>query len=141
MKARDISGISNSKFERLKDEIGSVRKRNQLKRLEPYASIINEILERYNTDDDKRTMMFKLLRNPVEGTTTRRKHTVNCEEIAGEIADHFDWLSSDITRVMARHHDIGHTFLGHSGEWWLSSIKDTYAMPNFVHNAIGARNL
>jgi dGTP triphosphohydrolase len=42
---------------------------------------------------------------------------------------------------MARHHDIGHTFLGHSGEWWLSSIKDTYAMPNCVHNAVGARNL
>lgn len=141
MKARDISGVSNSVFGRLRDEVGALRKRNQLERLEPYAEIIDEVFEKYNTDDDSRTMMFKLLRNPVEGTVTRRKHTYNCAEIAGEIADNFDWLNSDIVRVMARHHDIGHTFLGHSGEWWLSSIKDTYGMPNFVHNAIGARNL
>ncbi|MBO5398055.1 MAG: HD domain-containing protein [Clostridia bacterium] len=141
MKARDISGVSNSVFGKLRDEIGALRKRTQLERLEPYAKIIDEVFEKYNTDDNSRTMMFKLLRNPVEGTVTRRKHTYNCAEIAGEIADNFDWLNSDIVRVMARHHDIGHTFLGHSGEWWLSSIKDTYGMPNFVHNAIGARNL
>lgn len=141
MRTRDISGVSNNIFDRLRDEIGALRKGIQLKRLEPYAWIIDEVFEKYNTDDNERTMMFKLLRNPVEGTTTRRKHTMNCAEIAGEIADNFDWISSDITRVMARHHDIGHTFLGHSGEWWLSSIKDTYAMPNFTHNAIGARNL
>ncbi len=141
MGARDISGVSYSFVGRLRDEIGAVRKRNQLERLEPYANIIDEVFEKYNTDDENRTMMFKLLRNPKEGTVTRRKHTENCKEIAGEIADSFDWLNSDIVRVMARHHDIGHTFLGHSGEWWLSSIKDTYGMPNFVHNAIGARNL
>jgi len=141
MKARDISGVSKGFIGRLRDEVGSLRKRNQLERLEPYAKIIDEVFENYNTDDNERTMMFKLLRNPKEGTVTRRKHTENCEEIAGEIADNFKWLNSDIVRVMARHHDIGHTFLGHSGEWWLSSIKDTYGMPNFVHNAIGARNL
>jgi dGTP triphosphohydrolase len=141
MKTRDISGASSSFVGRLRDEVGALRKRNQLKRLEPYADTINEVFERYNTDDDKRTMMYKLLRSPEEGTVTRRKHTMNCTEIAGEIADNFDWLNSDVTRVMARHHDIGHTFLGHSGEWWLSSIKDTYAMPNCVHNAVGARNL
>lgn len=141
MKARDISGVSKGFIGRLRDEVGAVRKRNQLERLEPYANIIDEVFEKYNTDDESRTMMFKFLRNPKEGTVTRRKHTENCEEIAGEIADSFDWLNSDIVRVMARHHDIGHTFLGHSGEWWLSSIKDTYGMPNFVHNAIGARNL
>lgn len=141
MKARDISGVSKNFVGRFRDEIGALRKRNQLERLEPYAQIIDEVFEKYNTDDNERTMMFKLLRNPKGGTVTRRKHTENCEEIAGEIADNFKWLNSDIVRVMARHHDIGHTFLGHSGEWWLSSIKDTYGMPNFVHNAIGARNL
>lgn len=141
MKQRDINGISNNPFSRLKDEIGALRKRNQLARLEPYVDIIDEVFESYNTDDNSRTMMYKLLRSPVQGTVTRRKHTENCREIAGEIADSFDWLNSSIIKVMARHHDIGHTFLGHSGEWWLSSIKDTYGMPNFVHNAIGARNL
>ena len=85
MKARDISGVSNSVFGRLRDEVGALRKRNQLERLEPYAKIIDEVFEQYNSDDDSRTMMFKLLRNPVEGTVTRRKHTYNCAEIAGEI--------------------------------------------------------
>lgn len=141
MKVRNISGVSHNPFKRLRDEVGSLRKRNQLARLEPYADIIDLVFERYNTDDDSRTMMFKLLRDPVKGTVTRRKHTENCRDIAVEISEGFDWLSTDIIRVMARHHDIGHTFLGHSGEWWLSSIKDTYGMPNYVHNAIGARNL
>ena len=141
MKVRDISGVSHNPFKRLRDEVGSLRKRIQLARLEPYADMIDLAFERYNTDDDNRTMMFKLLRDPVKGTVTRRKHTENCRDIAVEIADGFDWLSTDIIKVMARHHDIGHTFLGHSGEWWLSSIKDTYGMPNYVHNAIGARKL
>lgn len=141
MRARNISGVSHNPFKRLRDEVGSLRKRNQLARLEPYADIIDLAFERYNVDDDSRTMMFKLLREPVQGTVTRRKHTENCRDIAMEIADGFDWLNTDIIKIMARHHDIGHTFLGHSGEWWLSSIKDTYGMPNYVHNAIGARNL
>lgn len=141
MKVRNISGVSHNPFKRLRDEVGALRKRVELSRLEPYADIIDLAFERYNTDDDSRTMMFKLLRDPERGTVTRRKHTENCRDIAMEIADGFDWLSTDIIKVMARHHDIGHTFLGHSGEWWLSSIKDTYGMPNYVHNAIGARNL
>ncbi len=141
MKVRNISGVSRNPFKRLRDEIGSLRKRTALARLEPYADIIDLTFERYNRDDGQRTMMYKLLRDPVEGTVTRRKHTENCRDIATQISEDFDWLSTDIIRVMARHHDIGHTFLGHSGEWWLSSIKDTYGMPNYVHNAIGARNL
>lgn len=141
MKVRNISGVSLNPFKRLRDEVGALRKRIDLARLEPYADIIDLAFERYNVDDDSRTMMFKLLRDPVKGTVTRRKHTENCRDIAVEIAEGFDWLSTDIIKVMARHHDIGHTFLGHSGEWWLSSIKDTYGMPNYVHNAIGARNL
>lgn len=141
MKSHDIGGFSKSKFDKLKDRIGALGKRIELKRIEPYADIIDEVFQKYNSDDDKRTMMYKLLRYPESGTTTRRKHTENCKEIATELADSFDWLSSDIVRVMARHHDIGHTFLGHSGEWWLSSIKEKYGMPNCVHNAVGARNL
>ena len=101
MKVRDISGVSHNPFKRLRDEVGSLRKRIQLARLEPYADMIDLAFERYNTDDDNRTMMFKLLRDPVKGTVTRRKHTENCRDIAVEIADGFDWLSTDIIKVMA----------------------------------------
>lgn len=141
MEAKTISGFKISPYRRLRDKIGSLEKSVKLKRMEPYADIIGEVLARHNTDDDQRTMMFKLIRGPVPGTTNRKKHTENVRDIAGEIADNFDWLNSDITRVMAKEHDTGHTFLGHSGEWWISSINDTYGMPNYVHNATGARKL
>lgn len=141
MRAQEINGYSKKQLKKLFDKVGALEKSIKMKRMEPYADIIGAELEKYNQDDDTRTMMFKLLRDPAKGTTTRRKHTENVSYIAGKIADEFDWLSSDLTRVMARHHDIGHTFLGHSGEWWLSGIKDTYAMGNYVHNALGARKL
>lgn len=141
MEAKTISGFKFGPYKRLKDKIGSLEKSVKLKRMEPYADIIGEVLAKYNTDDAQRTMMFKLIREPVPGTTNRKKHTENVRDIAGEIADNFDWLNSDITRVMAKEHDTGHTFLGHSGEWWISSINDTYGMPNYVHNATGVRKL
>lgn len=141
MKAKTIRGYSHGLYKRVVDNVGSLQKSVKLKRMEPYSDIIGEVFSRYNTDDDKRTMMFKLIRHPEEGTTTRKKHTENVREVAGEIADSFDWLNSNITRVMAKEHDTGHTFLGHSGEWWLSSINDIYGLPNHVHNATGARKL
>lgn len=141
MSYQAINSVSKKRYKRLFDKIGALEKGIKMRRMEPYAEIIGRELEKYNQDDNFRTMMIKLLRNPVEGTTTRRKHTENVAEIAGEIANNFDWLNTGLTKVMARHHDTGHTFLGHSGEWWLSSIKDTYAMGNYVHNALGARKL
>ena len=141
MRIQTINGYSKKNFKKLLDKVGALEKGIKMRRMEEYADIIDEVMERYNQDDSRRTMMFKLLREPVEGTTTRRKHTENVANIAGQIADEFDWLNPQLTRVMARHHDIGHTFLGHSGEWWLSGIKDTYAMGNYVHNALGAKKL
>ena len=123
------------------DKVGGLEKATKLKRMEPYADIIGEVFAKYNKDDDKRTMMFKLIRHPVEGTTTRKKHTENVKEIAEAIASKFNWLNSKIISVMAKEHDTGHTFLGHSGEWWISSINETYGLPNYVHNATGARKL
>ena len=113
----------------------------KLKRMEPYTDIIEKVISMYNQDAEQRTMMFKLLRHPVEGTTNRKKHQINVAEIAGQIADSFDWLNSNITRIIAENHDMKHTFLGHSGEWWISSINETYGLPNYVHNAMGARKL
>lgn len=35
----------------------------------------------------------------------------------------------------------GHTFLGHSGEWWLSNVKEDYEMGYHSHNALGPQEL
>ena len=136
-----IHGYKGGIYKRFSDKIGALSKSTKLKRMEPYADIIEDVLSKYNKDDDQRTMMVKLIRHPEYGTTNRKKHTENVREIAGKIADEFKWLNPNITRIMGKEHDTGHTFLGHSGEWWISSINSTYGLPNYVHNAIGTRKL
>ena len=141
-----INGYRGGVYKELTDKIGALSKNTKLRRIEPYADVIGSVLAKYNTDDDKRTMMIKRIRKPVEGTTDRKKHTENVRYIAGKIADELNaksprskWLSPSITRIIAKEHDTGHTFLGHSGEWWISSINNTYGLPNYVHNATGTR--
>lgn len=141
MSKREIKRFSPKIGKRFVDKIGALEKGIKMKRMEPYSEVIGEVLAKYNQDDDLRTMMFKLLRQPVEGTTTRKKHTENVADIAETIAKEFKWLNPGLTRVMAKEHDTGHTFLGHSGEWWLSIIKDMFAIGVYIHNALGARKL
>ena len=138
---RNIRRCSQERGKRFLDRIGALEKGIKMKRMEPYADIIGEVLDKYNTNADKKTMMFKLFREPVEGTTTRESHQKNVAEIAKEIADYFDWLCSGLSEQMGGKHDLRHTFLGHSGEWWLSAVKGVLAMGVYVHNAIGARDL
>ena len=107
MKTRTINSYSQKIIKKLFDKVGGLSKSIKMRRMEPYADIIGTELSKYNTDDYSRTMMFRLLREPVEGTTTRGKHAENLKEIAGRIADKFDWLNSDLTKVMAREHDTG----------------------------------
>ncbi|MBR3697650.1 MAG: HD domain-containing protein [Clostridia bacterium] len=141
MRNRKICGYSSTVYKGLTDSVGALDKNIKLKRLERFSEIIGEVLNNYRQDLDKRTMMFKLIRHPVEGTTQRERHSLNVKYIAGQIADEFDWLNSNITKIIAYNHDTGHTPMGHSGEWWISSIFEDYALPYYVHNAIGARKL
>lgn len=141
MAKREIKSFSHKIGKRFVDKIGALEKGIKMKRMEPYADVIRKVFAKYNTDADKKTMMFKLLREPVQGTTTRKSHAENVAEIAKEIADAFDWLCSDLVEIMGENHDLGHISSGHSGEWWISDKKDILAMGVYVHNAIGARNL
>lgn len=126
---------------KLTDRIGALDKSVKLKRIETYADTIREVFAEYNTDNDKKSMLFRLPRQPVEGTTTRRSHSENVANIAEEIANNFKWLNTEITRIIAEQHDIGHTPLGHTGEWYLSAIAKEYRLPLFCHNAEGAIKL
>ena len=36
---------------------------------------------------------------------------------------------------------FGHTFLEHTGEWWISNIKEDYQMGCYSHNALGPQEL
>lgn len=135
-------------------------KRIKLKRLEQYKKEIMEVMDElseyslemsaifndYNRKSTEETMMVKGFRKSNQETTNRKTHQENLSLIAQRIAKGINRksdvkLNCEIIDIMAKNHDIGHTFLGHSGEWWLSNIKEDYGIGYYVHNALGPREL
>ena len=116
------------------------QKQNSMKRLSKYASVINLVLNDYSRKSTDETMMIKSFRKSNPESTNRKTHSENLENIAGLMAEGIG-LNVPVVKLMARYHDIGHTFLGHSGEWWLSEIKKNLGLGCYVHNSIGVRDL
>ncbi len=116
------------------------QKQEAMKRLSKYASVINLVLSDYNRKSTDETMMIKSFRKSNIESTNRKTHSENLENIAGFIAEGIG-LKVPVVKLMARYHDIGHTFLGHSGEWWLSEIKKNIGLGYYTHNSIGVRDL
>ena len=98
------------------------------------------VLTLYNKRSCDETMMVKGYRRSSGETTVRKTHQEDVEKITKEIAKKLG-LNERIVGIMAKHHDIGHTFLGHSGEWWISSIQEDDGLGQVCHNAVGAREL
>ncbi len=121
-----------------------------LQELGEYSSEISSVITDYNRKSCEETMMVKGLRKSCQETTNRKTHQENLANIAVRIAKGINrkqnqnkevGINCEIVDIMARNHDIGHTFLGHSGEWWLSNIKEDYGMGYYCHNALGPREL
>ncbi len=125
--------------EKMEQEIQE-QKQNSMKRLNKYASVINFVLTDYNRKSTDETMMIKSFRKSDVESTNRKTHSENLETIAGFLAEQIG-LNVPVVKLMAKHHDIGHTFLGHSGEWWLSEIKKNLGLGYYVHNSLGVRDL
>ncbi len=125
---------------RLADRRGNFKRTIDLKRLEKYANEIDMVLTLYNKKSCNETMMVKGLRKFSGETTVRKTHQEDVEKITKEIAKKLG-LNEQIVGIMAKHHDIGHTFLGHSGEWWISNIQEDDGLGNVCHNTAGAREL
>lgn len=117
-----------------------LQKQKSMERLNKYASIINLVLSDYARKSTDETMMIKSFRKSDIESTNRKTHSENLENIAALIAEEIG-LNEPVVRLMARYHDIGHTFLGHSGEWWLSEIKKNLGLGCYVHNSLGVRDL
>lgn len=117
-----------------------LQKQKSMKRLGKYASVINLCLTDYNRKSADETMMIKSFRKSDIESTNRKTHSENLENIATLMAEGIG-LNVPVVRLMAKHHDIGHTFLGHSGEWWLSEIKKNWGLGYYVHNSLGVRDL
>ena len=149
---------SKKRYRNMKD--GAVKKRIDLNRLKKYVVEINDALKKalaysqlseygpliyetitkYNTNAVNKTMMVKGPRRKFDETTQRESHQENVEYIASQIAEKLG-LNVEIVGIMARNHDVGHTFLGHSGEWWISNVKKDLGLGFYCHNALGPRDL
>lgn len=108
--------------------------------LDQYANEIDSCILAYNRKAREETMMIRTIRSSSQDTINRKSHMENVEGIATEIAKILG-LYEGVVRVMARNHDVGHTFFGHSGEWWLSDVKDNFGMGYYCHNALGPQQL
>ncbi len=125
---------------KLIDKTGYFKKCLQIKRLAKYANEIDTVLTRFNKKSCNETMMIKGVRKSREESTNRKTHTEDLEKIVAQIAKGIG-LNEDIVKLMGKHHDVGHTFSGHSGEWWISNILDDYGLGCFCHNTLGAKEL
>lgn len=135
-----IKGYLKGFAKRLTDEKGYFIKQLQLKRLEKYSNEIDTVLTKYNKKSCDETMMVKGLRKSNPETTNRKIHQEDLEKIVAQIAKGIG-LNEEIVKIMGKHHDIGHTFSGHSGEWWISNVLEDYGLGYFCHNTLGAREL
>ena len=149
MDVKKIFGARKEKNERYANE--NSKSTVQLKRLdnysddllsiiEDYSDEIDAVITQYNRKSCNETMMATGTRKSSQETTNRKTHMENMEGIAVEIAKKLG-LCVGATRVIARHHDIGHTFYGHPGERWLSNIKEDIGIGFYKHNALGPQEL
>lgn len=145
---KTIKISDKSKDRKLKNKFPS---KVQTKRLDNYSESLLEVLEEYANEIDaaifpynrkscEETMMVTGIRKSSQDTTNRKTHMENVEGIAVEIAKRLG-LNEGTTRIMARNHDIGHTFFGHAGERWLSNVKEDFGIGVYAHNALGPQEL
>lgn len=139
IKKKLINGLRNKK-EKLIDKKRYLSKTIAMKRSEKYANEIDMVLTKYNKKSCNETMMVKGLRKSCQETTNRKIHQEDLELVVAQMAKGLK-LNERLVKLMGKHHDIGHTFLGHSGEWWISNILEDYGLGCFCHNTLGASQL
>lgn len=122
------------------DKTRGFKRAIDLKRLENYANEIDMVLTLYDRKSHDETMMVKGFRKTSGETIVRKTHAEDVAKIARQMAEKLG-MNGQIAELMGRHHDLGHTFLGHSGEWWISNIQENDGLGNVCHNAVGAREL
>ena len=103
--------------------------------IEKYAEEIGDVVLRYNKTRTGKTMALRLVRTSTQNVQNRKTHQEMVEGLAVEAAKRLG-LNVETVRIMARNHDIGHTFFGHGGEWWLTDIEQEYEIGCTVHNAV-----
>ena len=108
--------------------------------LTPYLKYMKEILGQYTDRLENVTMMIKILRKSYSQTTNRKIHSAAAAKIGRDMAEKIG-VNPDLTEVMLKIHDNGHTPYGHDGEQWISDALQSMGLGFLWHNAEGTRRL
>lgn len=111
-----------------------------LETLEKYGAEIEQVIVGYNKSSVDKPMALSSTRNSSRKIQNRKTHQEMVELVAVEIAKKLG-LSVGVTRVIAKSHDIGHTFFGHNGEIWISNVKKEYGLGVYTHSSLGPKEL
>ncbi len=97
----------------------------------PYARDFTRILHclAYRRLKHKTQVFFNIDNDHI---CTRMEHVQHVESVSCTIAK-FLGLNTDLTRAVARGHDLGHAPFGHEGENELSAIRARYGLDKFWH--------
>lgn len=112
----------------------------ELQLLEENAEMIQPSILTHNKSSVSKTMALILYRNSSQKAQNRKTHQEMVEGLVRIAAKELG-LHVDVAAIMARNHDIGHMFLGHDGERWLSEVKKKMGLGIYTHNAIGPKEL
>ena len=108
--------------------------------IEKYAEEIEPPILDRNKSSVSKTMALILFRNSSQRAQNRKTHQEMVEGLA-KIAAKQLGLHVKLTGLIAKNHDIGHMFLGHDGERWLSNVKEELGLGTYVHNSLGPKEL
>ena len=130
-----LAAVQTARVENYADEIEEA-----LDILEEYAEEIQPSILSYNKSSVSKTMALILFRNSSQRAQNRKTHQEMVEGLV-KIAAKELGLHVKVASIMARNHDIGHMFLGHDGERWITQVKSKMGLGVYTHNATGPKEL
>lgn len=108
--------------------------------LEEYSDTIKSVLDPYNEESYKKTMMALTNRMGNSMTSNRLTHQRRVGQLAYQAAKELG-LCANIAKIMGSYHDIGHTFWGHDGEYVISMVLKDNGCGQMCHSIEGTRKM
>lgn len=132
---KSVADVQMARLENYSGELDSI-----MNSLEENAELIQPSILTYNKSSVSKTMALILYRNSSQKAQNRKTHQEMVEGLV-KIASKELGMHEGVATIMARNHDIGHMFLGHDGEKWISEVKKKMGLGVYTHNAIGPKEL
>ena len=132
---QSLADVQMARLENYSEELDSI-----MGSLEENAEIIQPSILTYNKSSVSKTMALILYRNSSQKAQNRKTHQEMVEGLVRIAAKELG-MHVDVAAIIARNHDVGHMFLGHDGERWISEVKKKLGLGVYTHNSIGPKEL